>query len=216
MKSIKFVIVFSLTMVVSVLADDKLHTHASYQLQRGDTITLEYRLSPELNQTTMIGPDGYVDLNIAGSVKLAGLTLQQAHDLIIERDSARLNQPELNLQLKDFQRPYVMVAGQVLMPGKVEIRGDMTALQAIMLAGGFRNTARETKIVLFRRISGNSDMAEVRQVNLHQLNKTKQLEQDLALEPGDILYVPESMSAQFSKYMRVPGFSAGMAFPVPY
>jgi polysaccharide export outer membrane protein len=101
MKSIKFVLAFSLTMVASVLADDKLHTHASYKLHTGDTITLEYRLSPELNQTATLGPDGYVDLSIAGSVKLAGLTLQQAHDLIVERDSARLNQPELNLQLKD-------------------------------------------------------------------------------------------------------------------
>jgi polysaccharide export outer membrane protein len=216
MKSIKFVIAFSLIMVVSAFADDKLHTRASYQLQRGDTITLEYRLSPELNQTAMIGPDGYVDLNIAGSVKLAGLTLQQAHDLIIERDSARLNQPELNLQLKEFQRPYVMVAGQVLMPGRIEIRGNMTAMQAVMLAGGFKDSARESKIVLFRRISGNSDMAEVRQLNLHRLNTTKGLERDMALEPGDILYVPENMATQFSKFMRVPGFSTGMAMPAPW
>jgi polysaccharide export outer membrane protein len=215
MKSIKFVLAFSLTMVASVLADDKLHTHASYKLHTGDTITLEYRLSPELNQTATLGPDGYVDLSIAGSVKLAGLTLQQAHDLIVERDSARLNQPELNLQLKDFQRPYVMVAGQVIIPGKIEMREDMTALQAIMLAGGFKDSARETKIVVFRRISGNSDMAEVRQLNLHRIHKTKQLEQDLALEPGDILYVPENMATQFSKFMRIPSFSTGMGIPAP-
>jgi polysaccharide export outer membrane protein len=102
------------------------------------------------------------------------------------------------------------------MPGKIEIRDDMTALQAIMLAGGFKDSARETKIVVFRRISGNSDMAEVRQLNLHRINQTKQLEQDLALEPGDILYVPENMATQFSKFMRIPAFSTGMVFPTPF
>jgi polysaccharide export outer membrane protein len=95
------------------------------------------------------------------------------------------------------------------------MREDMTALQAIMLAGGFKDSARETKIVVFRRISGNSDMAEVRQLNLHRIHKTKQLEQDLALEPGDILYVPENMATQFSKFMRIPSFSTGMGIPAP-
>jgi len=94
---------------------------------------------------SLSGPDGYVDLNAAGSVKVSGLTLQEAHDLIVQRSSARLNQPELNLQLKDFQRPYVMVAGQVYAPGKIEMREDMTALQAVMLAGGFRDSPRRPR-----------------------------------------------------------------------
>ena len=194
-------------------ADDKLHEHSQYRLHPGDTLSLDYRLSPELNQTATIGPDGFVDLTIAGTVKLAGLTVQQAHDLIIERDSLRLKEPELNLQLKDFQHPYVMVAGQVLLPGKIEMREDMTALQAIMLAGGFKDSARETKIVVFRRISGDSGMAEVTQLNLHRIHKTKQLEKDMSLEPGDIIYIPENMATQFSKFMRIPNFSASAGVP---
>ncbi|ADW71512.1 polysaccharide biosynthesis/export family protein [Granulicella tundricola] len=194
-------------------ADDKLHEHSQYHLHPGDTLSLDYRLSPELNQTATIGPDGFVDLSLAGTLKLSGLTLQQAHDLIVERDSARLNAPELNLQLKDFQHPYVMVAGQVLIPGKIEMREDMTALQAVMLAGGFKDSARETKVVVFRRISGNSGMAEVLQLNLHRIHKTKQLEQDLSLEPGDIIYIPENMATQFSKFMRIPNFSASAGVP---
>ena len=201
-------------LISSVLhADDKLHEHSQYRLHPGDTLSLDYRLSPELNQTATIGPDGFVDLSVAGTVKLSGLTLQQAHDLILQRDSVRLNAPELNLQLKDFQHPYVMVAGQVLIPGKIEMREDMTALQAIMLAGGFKDSARETKIVVFRRISGNSGMAEVMQLDLHRIHKTKQLEQDLSLEPGDIIYIPENMATQFSKFMRIPNFSASAGVP---
>ena len=213
MKKLSFVFALALLVPNLVCADDKLHEHSRYRLHPGDTLSLDYRLSPELNQTATIGPDGFVDLSIAGTVKLAGLTLQQAHDLIIERDSARLKVPELNLQLKDFQHPYVMVAGQVLVPGKIEMREDMTALQAVMLAGGFKDSARETKVVVFRRISGDTGMAEVTQLNLHRIHKTKQLEQDMSLEPGDIIYIPENMATQFSKFMRIPNFSASAGVP---
>lgn len=213
MKLAKLCTVLGLLIANIMYADDKLHEHSQYRLHPGDTLSLDYRLSPELNQTATIGPDGFVDLSVAGTVRLSGLTLKQAHDLIIERDSLRLNAPELNLQLKDFQHPYVMVAGQVLTPGKIEMREDMTALQAIMLAGGFKDSARETKIVVFRRLSGNTGMAEVMQLNLHRIHQTKQLEQDLPLEPGDIIYIPENMATQFSKFMRIPNFSASAGLP---
>jgi polysaccharide export outer membrane protein len=213
MKLLALLFVLTCLACSPVHADDQLHVHSQYRLHPGDTLSLEYRLSPELNQTVTIGPDGFVDLSVAGNLKLSGLSLQEAHDLIIQRASVRLNTPELNLQLKDFQHPYVMVAGQVILPGKIEMREDMTALQAIMLAGGFKDSARETKIVVFRRLSGNSGMAEVRQLNLHRIHKTKQLEQDLSLEAGDIVYIPENMATQFSKFMRIPNFSASAGVP---
>ncbi len=191
-----------------------LHTRERYRLHTGDTLLLEYRISPELDQTVIIGPDGYVDLNVAGAVRLAGLTLAQAHDLILQKDSARLNQPELNLQLKDFQKPYVVVAGQVQNPSRIEMREDMTALQAVMLAGGFRDSAKESKVVVFRRLNSKTDMAEVRVLNLHRINKTKQLEQDLPLDPGDIVYVPENNATQFGKIMRIPNFSMSSGVPL--
>jgi len=194
--------------------DPQLHPRDRYHLHTGDTLLLEYRLSPELNQTVTVGPDGYVDLNVAGAVKLEGLTLAQAHDLIVQMDSKRLNAPELNLELKDFQRLYVVVAGQVVNPTRIEMREDMTALQAVMLAGGFRDSAKESKIVLFRRLNSKSDMAEVRVLNLHHIHKTKQLEQDIALQPGDVLYVPENTATQFGKIMRIPNFSMSSGVPV--
>ncbi len=216
MKYIPLTAMILLTSVcaMSEVQDPKLHPRDRYRLHTGDSLVLEYRLSPELNQTVTVGPDGYVDLNVAGAVKLEGLTLGEAHDRIIELDSARLNAPELNIELKDFQRLYVVVAGQVMNPARIEMREDMTALQAVMLAGGFRDSAKESKIVLFRRLNSKSDMAEVRVINLHHIHKTAQLEQDVALQPGDVLYVPENTATQFGKIMRIPNFSMSSGVPI--
>lgn len=194
--------------------EPSLHPRERYRLHSGDTLVLDYRLSPELNQTVTVGPDGFVDLNVAGGVKLAGMTMSEARELILKLDSTRLNAPELNLELKDFQHPYVVVAGQVLNPNRIEMREDMTAIQAVMLAGGFKDSAKETKIVVFRRLNSKTDMAEVRVLNLHRIKKTSQLEQDLPLEAGDIIYVPENLATQFGKIMRIPNFSVSSGVPL--
>src|ERR1700740_3548992 len=120
-------------------ADQELHQRPRYILHAGDVITLDYRYTPEFNQTVTIQPDGYVSLDVVGQVKLGGLTIEQAHDQIVTIASGRLNHPELILTLKDFEHPYIVVAGEVARPGKFELRDDTTALQAIMLAGGFKD-----------------------------------------------------------------------------
>ena len=123
-------------LMASAHADDQLHPRARYTLHIGDVLDLSYRLTPEYNQTVTIQPDGYASLNIAGNLHLEGLTLDQAHDLIVQKDSERLNDPELNLILSSFQRPYVVVGGEVLQPGRIDLRENMTAMQAVMMAGG--------------------------------------------------------------------------------
>jgi polysaccharide biosynthesis/export protein len=181
-------------------ADDVQH-RPRYTLRPGDVLDLEYRYTPEFNQSVTILPDGYVSLDVVGSVRLAGLTLDQAHDLIIQKAQVRLRDPELNLVLKDFQAPYVAVAGEVGKPGKIELRENITAIQAILLCGGFLESARSSQVVLFRRIS--SDTAEVRILNLKKLKNTADLEHDVLLEPGDMLLVPRNKLEGLSRYMKL-------------
>jgi polysaccharide biosynthesis/export protein len=199
----KPIMIATLTLILALpasWADQELHQRPRYMLHAGDVITLDYRYTPEFNQTVTIQPDGYVSLDIVGEVKVAGLTLEQAHDQIVAGASNRLNRPELTLTLKDFQRPYIVVAGEVVRPGKLDLREDTTALQAVMLAGGFKDSARDTKVLLFRRI--NQGTAEVRQLDLHNIHKTTELEHDTVLQPGDMLLVTRNKLEHLSRFMK--------------
>jgi polysaccharide export outer membrane protein len=189
-----------LSLQLTARADDKLHQRPQYVLHTGDVLSLDYRYTPEFNQTVTVQPDGYVSLNIVGNVKVSGLTVSAVHDQILSLASSRLNNPELNITLKDFQHPYAVVAGEVSTPGKIELREDTTALQAVMLAGGFKDSARDTKVFLFRRING--DMAEVHQLNLHDIKKTSDLERDSVLQPGDMLLVTRNKMEHVSRFMK--------------
>jgi polysaccharide biosynthesis/export protein len=180
-----------------------------YTLHPGDSVELTLRFTPEYNQTLTVQPDGYITVNPIGDVQVSGLTLEQVHDTILQKLSVPLNKPELNLVLKDFQHPYVVVGGDVQQPGKIELRQSMTAMQAVLLAGGFKPSARDTRIVVFRHIDSN--MGEVRVLNLHKIDNVKQLERDMALQAGDMILVPSNRVATFSRYMDAAHFSTWMS-----
>jgi polysaccharide biosynthesis/export protein len=203
MQSRKCVASFVAITIAALMANSgqsQLRERPRYLLRSGDTLQLQYRLTPDLNQTVSVQPDGYVDLNVAGEVQVAGLTVTQAHDLIISKESDHLNNPELNLILEEFTRPYVVVAGEVAKPGQIEIRDNMTALSAILLSGGFTQSAKSGQVIVFRKFNDTID--EVKQLNLTRVHNTVQLEHDMALQPGDLILVPHDRVSRLEHYMQ--------------
>ncbi len=172
-----------------------------YRLNPGDVVDIVYRYTPEFNQTVTIQPDGFVMLEIVGEMKISGFTLEQARQKILESAVKRLNEPELNLLLKEFQKPFFVVSGEVAQPGRFEMNQDMTALQAVMLAGGFKDTAKASQILVYRKI--NSQTAEVKLLNLKGIKKTGDLENDFALESGDMILVPRNTITKVERYVRL-------------
>jgi len=184
-------------------------TEERYRLQPGDVFEVQFRYSPEFNQTVTVQPDGYVSLEVGGDLKVAGLTIEQARLAILKKASARLQDPVATIVLKEFQKPYFVIAGEVNAPGKIEMRERVTALQAIMLAGGMKEAARSSQVVVFRRI--NTDTAEVKLLNLKDIRRTSDLENDLTLQPGDMVFVPRDKISKIERFMKLANVAAFMA-----
>jgi polysaccharide export outer membrane protein len=184
-------------------------TEERYRLQPGDVFEVQFRYSPEFNQTVTVQPDGFVSLEVGGDLKVAGLTIEQAHAAILKKAATRLQDPVATIVLKEFQKPYFVIAGEVSLPGKIEMRERVTALQAIMLAGGMKETARSSQVVVFRRI--NTDTAEVKLLNLKSIRSTSDLENDLTLQPGDMVFVPRDKISKIERFMKLASVAAFMA-----
>jgi polysaccharide export outer membrane protein len=184
-------------------------TEERYRLTPGDVLEVQFRYSPEFNQTVTVQPDGYISLEIGGDLKVAGLTVEQTREAILRKASTRLQDPVATIVLKEFQKPYFVIAGEVALPGKIEMRERVTALQAIMLAGGMKEAARSSQVVVFRRI--NSDTAEVKLLNLKDIRRTADLENDLTLQPGDMVYVPRDKISKIERFIKLASVAAFMA-----
>ncbi len=172
-----------------------------YRLNPGDVLEIIYRYTPEFNQTVTIHPDGFIVLEIVGELEVEGLTLEETRQKLLALAGKRLKDPEITLLLKEFQKPYYIVAGEVLKPGKFEMNEEITALQAVMMAGGFKESAKVSQVVVFRKI--NKEFAEVKLIDLKKIKKTSDLENDLNLESGDILFIPQNKFSKFEKYIRL-------------
>ena len=172
-----------------------------YVLHSGDVLDIQYRYTPEFNQTVTVQPDGYISLEIGGDLKVAGSNLEQVRTAILARAKTRLASPELLVVLKEFQKPYVVVAGEVAQPGKLEMREKLTAIQAVLLAGGFKDSAKSSQILVFRKL--NAETAEVRILNFKTLKTTGDLENDLTLQPGDMILVPRNRLSKIERYVRL-------------
>jgi polysaccharide export outer membrane protein len=184
-------------------------TEDRYRLQPGDILEVQYRYSPEFNQTVTVQPDGYISLEIGGDLKIAGLTIEQTREALLKKARTRLQDPVATIVLKEFQKPYFVVSGEVNTPGKIEMRERVTALQAIMLAGGMKEGAKSGQVVVFRRI--NSDTAEVKLLNLKSIRRTSDLENDLTLQAGDMVYVPRDKISKIERFMRLASVGAFIA-----
>ena len=172
-----------------------------YHLHPGDTVAVSFRYSPEYNSTVNLQPDGYVTLPLLGDIKLGGLTLAEARAQLTAKAAERLNEPEISVDLKDFQKPYYIVGGQVAAPGKFDYRGPITALRAIQLAGGFKDSGRASRVLLIRPI--NDVDAETKLINLKNVADKGELDGDIELRAGDMLIVPKTFIAKIEPYVKL-------------
>lgn len=180
-----------------------------YKICRSDELTISFPLAPELNQTVTVQPDGFISLESAGDIHIEGLTAPEVVDAVKRAYSNTLHDPIVDVDVIDFQKPLFTVTGQVGKPGQFELRNDITVSQAIAVAGGLAPTAK-TQVFLYRAVSSN--WAEVRELKLKDILRGKNINEDVHLRPGDMIYVPENAITKFRKY--VP-YSLGISSPVP-
>ena len=171
-----------------------------YRLQPGDSVEVQYRYTPEFNAKAVIQPDGQISIPITGLVRIGGLPVEEARIAIAAKAAERLRDPEVVLLLTDFVKPAFTVAGEVGKPGRYDLRGDMTAVDAIAISGGFKDSSKHSQVLLIRRF--NDEMADVRVLNLKAVMQAGGMKEDVRIQSGDLLVVPQSFVSKLERYIR--------------
>ena len=172
-----------------------------YQLCKDDVLQLNFTMTPDLNQTVTVQPDGYITLQGVGDIHVEGQTVPDVAESIRLAYAKTLHNPIITVRLMEFDKPYFIVGGEVGHPGKFELRGDTTMTQAVAIAGGFTENAKHSQVWLFRRVS--NDWAETRQLDLKKMLKSGDLREDAHLRPGDMLYVPKNTISKMKHFIPV-------------
>ena len=166
-----------------------------YRIQAGDEIDVRFPLNPELNVVSVVRPDGRVSLKLVGEVLAEGQTPAELGQQLKSAYATELRDPEIAVIVRGMAAR-IYVDGQIERPGEYVWNPQITALQAIARAGGFRETADEDRFVVLRR---SADGAQ--QVIAVDLEEEGAANHDVFLAPYDLVVVPASSVADVNKWV---------------
>lgn len=171
----------------------------AYRITKYDVLDLSIVGFPDENWMSqlVVGPDGYVNLPYTGSIKLAGLTIPEAANVLKGKLSEYLSIPELAVIIKQYGPRQVYVMGAVNKEGIYSLPSDkMNVFAALSSAGGITPKGRAKHIAVVRVVG---DTVLMKEVNFDAFVKTQDIAQNLWLQDGDMVYVPESGKLIFEK-----------------
>lgn len=191
--------------------------NSPYVLQVGDVIDVKLFYNPELNDRVTIRPDGRISLQLVDEVDAAGLTPAELDEILTDAYAQLLQNPDVAVIVREFASQQVYVGGEVVSPGVVPLRPRMTALEAVVGAGGFRETAEPRSVIILSSGPDNTRLA--REVDLNDVLKGRQAAGEHSLRPFDVVYVPKTLIAEVNKFVDqyingiIPdGLSAGFSY----
>lgn len=173
-----------------------------YVLRAGDSFDIVFRFTPEFNQTVAIQPDGFISVRELPDIVAAGKTVPELTALLLKQYSRILREPVITVVLKEYEKPYFIAQGELVRPGKYEMRGDTTVLEGIGIAGGFNERSKHSQVLLFRRVSDG--WMSVKKLDMKTMLDTADLSEDLHLKPGDMIYVPKNAMSKIKQFIPIP------------
>lgn len=168
-------------------------------LQPYDAIQVKFLYWPELDAEQVIRPDGKISLLMIGEVEAQNRTPEELRQELLALYQDKLNDPEINVVVSSLANDRVYVGGMVGAPGLIPIEGRLTALAAVMQAGGFlADSAKMKEVVLLRQQDGKQ---YARTIDLKSALKNPESDNFL-LQPYDIVYVPSKAIANVNQFVN--------------
>ena len=158
-----------------------------YRIGPEDVLAITVWKNEPMSRTVQVRPDGMVSLPLIDDVPAAGLTPNQFRDVLAKRLAEFIPNPEVSVIVSDVRSYKVSVLGEVVKPGRFELKSYTTVLDVLAQAGGFTQFAARARIVILRPV-GKS----IKRIlfNYNKVVSSGSEEENIYLQPGDIVLVP--------------------------
>jgi polysaccharide export outer membrane protein len=156
----------------------------TYVIGAKDQLLVQVWKEPELSGAKTVRPDGKITLQLLGEVHAAGLTPEGLAKVIKDGLAAKyMNKPEVTVTILSVGSKDFYIQGEASRTGAVPLLVPTTVLDALMAGGGFKDFAKKSKVFVVR---GKQRFY----FNYNEVIRGKKMEQNIYLQPGDIIVVP--------------------------
>lgn len=160
----------------------------SYVIGVDDVLAINVWKEPEVSKTVPVRSDGKISLPLAGEVQASGQTPLQLEQALTGKLKNYISEPVVTVIVERINSQKFNILGMVAKPGSFPLASASTVLDAIALAGGFRDFAKQKSIYVLRK---NADGTESRiAFDYKKVIKGKNVAQNIKLQPGDTIVVP--------------------------
>jgi protein involved in polysaccharide export with SLBB domain len=157
-------------------------------LNSGDTFEVRVFGEPDVGGSFQVQEDGSIVFPLLGRLEVVGKTQAQLAALLEQQlADGYLRDPQVTVVLTARENLEVSVLGQVQKPGTFPYVEKLTLVQAVSDAGGLTEIAHKRRVKLTRRTEAGQETFEV---SIKAITEGR--EADIPLQPGDIVFVPES------------------------
>ena len=161
------------------------HTTPDYKLVPGDELRIEVYKDAQLSQSLQVRPDGKITLPLVGDIPAAGKTSTELRDVITTSLKEYNTNPVVTVIVVKTVPATVYVMGEVNNPGPQPLNGEVTVLQALATAGGFKDFAKTKDIRIQRKTA-----ASLTTLHFNSKDAVKGSSKIIVLQPGDTIIVP--------------------------
>jgi polysaccharide biosynthesis/export protein len=159
----------------------------NYSIAPDDVLTIDVWKEPEISRTVPVRRDGKISLPLLNDLQAAGLTPTQLSMEIVEKLRATIVHPQVTVIVAQMSGLRIYIMGQVTRGGAYPLVPDMTAMQALSIAGGFTPFAKLKKIYVMRSENGED---KIFPINYKEVLGGRKMQQNIHLKPGDTIVVP--------------------------
>jgi polysaccharide export outer membrane protein len=159
---------------------------SEYRIGREDVLEVVVWHEPELTRVVPVRPDGKISLPLAGEVEAAGRTPRELQATVTRALEPWVRDTQVAVLVREINGARIYVLGEVAKPGGFALRGALSVMQAIALAGGRTEFASDEVVWLRQLAGGKTDRVALSFRELIQGEAAGAL----WLKPGDVLYVP--------------------------
>lgn len=161
---------------------------ASYVIGNDDHLSISVWKEPELTKTIPVRSDGKISLPLVGEIQAAGQTPLQLEHEIADRLHNYMTVPEVTVIVEQINSKKFNILGEINRPGEFPLTLSTTVMDAISMAGGFKEFAKTKGVYILRQ---NPDGTETRlNFNYKDFIKGKNAAQNVKIEPRDTIIVP--------------------------
>ena len=160
----------------------------SFVIGNDDVLAINVWKEPDVSRSIPVRSDGKISLPLVGEVQATGRTPLKLEQEIAARLKNYIAEPEVTVIVQQINSQKFNILGMVGRPGSYSISNSATVLDAIALAGGFRDFAKQKAIYVLRQ---NADGTQTRlPFNYKEVVKGKNPAQNIKLQPRDTIVVP--------------------------